>query len=120
MLGKTSADNILIFFLIFPRKKEFDISYKLSLSLNPIVWEKIRKNRINLSTAESAHSVVFEHQEFSHRGELDEKREEKKKTKKNNKKTKKQTKKKKKKKKTHKKKKKKKHAQTKRIKYYYE
>ena len=52
MLGKISADNILIFFLfftIFPNLHEIS---------KPIVWEKLEKNNINLSSAELAKRMV--------------------------------------------------------------
>ena len=52
-----SRQHFEIFSLISP-EIEFNISCKLSPWLNHIIWEKNKKNHINLSTADSAHSVV--------------------------------------------------------------
>ena len=65
MLGKISADDILKYFLIFPRKLGFVISCKMSgdnlhKMTKPIFWERKKKKKktYSLSSAEFAYGVV--------------------------------------------------------------
>ena len=64
MLGKNSADNILIFFLIFPRKIGFDTLCKLSpketicMKCQFLFSRKHKKNITSLPSSEFAHSIV--------------------------------------------------------------